>query len=88
MVGQGVMHECLADPSIESVLVGIIERYEPRLKDVRVTPVKSAVDLERRLRYQVDAKLRVEPAPEVSFVTVFELATGKASVTPGKTLDE
>jgi type VI secretion system protein ImpF len=71
--------------SIEKVLEGIIERYEPRLKEVRVLPVKTPADLERRLRYHINARLRVEPAPEVSFVTVFELATGQAIVTPSGT---
>jgi len=70
---------------IGTVLKAIIERYEPRLREVRVSPVKSPDDSERRLRYRIDARLRVEPAPEVIFETVFELATGQAKVSPGKT---
>jgi type VI secretion system protein ImpF len=70
---------------VGTVLKSIIERCEPRLREVRVTPIKEPDDLERRLRYRIDARLRVEPAPDVNFETVFELATGQAKVTPGKT---
>jgi type VI secretion system protein ImpF len=67
---------------IGKLLQAIIERNEPRLRKVEVTPVKSADDLDRRLRYRINARLRVEPAPDVIFETVFELATGQAKVTP------
>jgi type VI secretion system protein ImpF len=69
---------------IGDLLKAIIERNEPRLREVRVTRVKATDELDRRLRYRIDAHLRVEPAPDVIFETVFELATGQASVTPGK----
>ena len=70
---------------IGAILKAIIERCEPRLRDVRVTAVKPSDEIERRLRYRIDARLRVEPAPDVIFETVFELATGQAKVSPGKT---
>jgi type VI secretion system protein ImpF len=70
---------------IATLLKGVILRFEPRLSDVRVTLINAPDDLERRLRYRLDAKLRVEPSPEVVFETVLELATGQATVKPGAT---
>lgn len=61
----------------------LIERFEPRLKNVRVeidsddnVPKEDA----RQLRFQISAMLNVDPAPEVGFETVVELSTGQAKV--------
>ncbi|HKV42671.1 MAG TPA: type VI secretion system baseplate subunit TssE [Blastocatellia bacterium] len=51
--------------------------FEPRLDRVSVTllPLR---DTERVLCFRIDARLRVEPAPEpVTFDTVLQLATGE-----------
>ena len=37
---------------------------------------------ERRVRFRIDARLCVDPAPEVAFDTVLELMTGHYSVKP------
>jgi type VI secretion system protein ImpF len=62
-----------------------IHLFEPRLHDVRVSLLKPDETGQRlKLELQITAKLRVEPSPEVSFVTVLELTTGQASVQPGE----
>jgi type VI secretion system protein ImpF len=53
--------------------------HEPRLRNVRAKVVRSrTVDL--RLRFHIDAELRVDPAPAVTFETVVELTTGHVSI--------
>jgi type VI secretion system lysozyme-like protein len=67
---------------IGTLLEELIARFEPRLRGVRVTLVQAQGDTDRRVRFHIDARLAVEPAPEVGFVTVLELLTGQASVAP------
>lgn len=59
-----------------------IERFEPRLRRVKVTLLKSADELSMSLRFRIDARLAVDPAPEVAFDTILEVGTGKYVVTP------
>jgi type VI secretion system protein ImpF len=52
-----------------------IERHEPRLSKVRVT-LEAPKDLERALRFRVDAVLRVYPhRPSVSFDAMLQLSS-------------
>lgn len=54
-----------------------IRTFEPRLEDVVVT-MEPARDLERTMRFRIDARLKVEPAPEpVTFDTVLQLGSGQ-----------
>lgn len=54
-----------------------ISTFEPRLQDVTVT-VDPQRENERVLRFRVDARLRVEPAPEpITFDTVLQLGSGQ-----------
>jgi type VI secretion system protein ImpF len=65
--------------SIQSV----IERFEPRLREVRVTLLDPGENWARHsLRFRVDARLAVDPAPDVAFDTVLEMASGHYHVTP------
>jgi type VI secretion system protein ImpF len=59
-----------------------IERFEPRLADVRVQLVETeGPNAVRELRFVVEALLRMDPNPEqVVFDTVLELASGDYSV--------
>jgi type VI secretion system protein ImpF len=57
-----------------------ISRFEPRLSDVRAIPLESSELKPMRLDFQIQATLRVEPSPEVAFVTILKLSTGEASV--------
>ena len=65
---------------IGRVLEKVVEQFEPRLRDVRATLVEGGEAKMRTLRFRIDARLRVEPAPEVAFETVLELASGLSAV--------
>ncbi len=66
--------------NIGHVLEGIVARFEPRLKDVRAILLDSDNDKDRSIKYRVEARLCLDPAPEVAFDTVLELTTGHYSV--------
>lgn len=57
-----------------------VMRFEPRLKNVQAVMIDGGGGRERRIKFRIDAKLRVDPAPEVAFDTVLELLTGQYSV--------
>lgn len=62
-----------------------IRAHEPRLREVRATPLDDAEDPKQmRIRYQITAKLHVEPFPEVAFTTILKLTTGQTSVASGE----
>jgi type VI secretion system protein ImpF len=65
---------------IGRLLEQIIRRFEPRLKEVRARLVEEKDNPDRKIRFHVDAKLAVEPAPEVAFETVLELTTGHTTI--------
>jgi type VI secretion system protein ImpF len=71
---------------IGRTLAQIVERFEPRLKDVQAKLVEVEGDKKRRsIRYRIDARLSVDPAPEVAFETILELASGRSSVSRADT---
>lgn len=54
-----------------------VTKFEPRLSDVIVTLLPMR-EIERALRFRIDARLRVEPAPEpVTFDTVLHIHSGE-----------
>jgi type VI secretion system protein ImpF len=58
-----------------------IELFEPRLTQVRVTPVEDGDPAHRRIRFVIEGLLQMEPNPErVLFDTVLELSSGKIFV--------
>jgi type VI secretion system protein ImpF len=59
-----------------------IERFEPRLKRVKVTLLKQESEVTLSLKFRIDARLNVDPAPDVAFDTILEVGTGKYLVTP------
>jgi type VI secretion system protein ImpF len=61
-----------------------ISFFEPRLKQVRVVMVDAVSGKERTVKFHIDAKMCVDPAPEVAFDTVLELTTGHYSVKPSE----
>jgi len=67
-----------ADQSrMRRALESAISAFEPRLEDVSVTIVAMR-DLDRVFRFRIDARLRVDPAPEpVSFDTLLQLGSGE-----------
>ncbi len=61
----------------------VIERFEPRLREVRVMLLDPGENWTRHaVRFRVDARLAVDPAPDVAFDTVLEMASGQYRVTP------
>jgi type VI secretion system protein ImpF len=72
--------------AVGTILQEIITRFEPRLRDVKAIQTEGDDKKgELRMRFHIEARLRVEPYPSVSFETVLELATGHASVSSGET---
>jgi type VI secretion system protein ImpF len=65
---------------IGRVLEAVVSRFEPRLKDVRATLIDPSAGLERTIRFHLEARLCLTPAPEVAFETLLELGTGRYSV--------
>jgi type VI secretion system protein ImpF len=65
---------------IGRLLEGIVSQFEPRLKDVRARIVDAGNDKDRHVKFHIEARLCLEPAPEVAFDTVLELATGHYTV--------
>jgi type VI secretion system protein ImpF len=65
---------------ISRMLEQVINRYEPRLKSVRVVLQDAGDGKERKMRYRVDARLNLEPSPDVVFEAVVDLSTGHYSV--------
>jgi type VI secretion system protein ImpF len=65
---------------IGRLLEEVVVRFEPRLRDVRATLVDSAESKQPALRFRIDARLCVEPAPDVAFETILELTTGHSAV--------
>lgn len=62
---------------LRRALESAVRTFEPRLVDVSVTMVTMR-DLERVLRFRIDARLRIDPVPEpVSFDTLLQLGSGQ-----------
>jgi type VI secretion system protein ImpF len=65
---------------LQRILEMAISEFEPRLENVIVTliPVR---DIEQKLRFRIDARLRVEPAPEpVTFDTVLQAVSNQYTI--------
>jgi type VI secretion system protein ImpF len=70
---------------IGRVLEASIAYFEPRLRDIRATMVDAGDGKERTVRFRIEARLCLDPAPEVAFDTILELTTGHYSVKPTAT---
>jgi type VI secretion system protein ImpF len=60
----------------------VVSRFEPRLKDVRAVLTDPGSGKERTVRFHIEAKMCVDPAPEVAFDTILELTTGHYTIQP------
>jgi type VI secretion system protein ImpF len=69
-----------ARTDLARVVAAVIDRFEPRLRNVRVAVLDEKTKGGLSLRFRVEAELNVDPAPEVGFETVLELTTGRATV--------
>lgn len=57
-----------------------LKQFEPRLIDLRVS-LEPPSAVERMLRFRIEARLKVEPAPEpVAFDTILQLGSGEYKV--------
>lgn len=66
---------------IGRVIETVVATFEPRLKDIRAHMIDSGEhSKDRRVRFHIDAKLKVDPAPEVAFDTILELTSGHTDV--------
>ena len=65
---------------IGRVIERMIEQFEPRLRDVSAVMIEGSGTLERTVRFHIDARLCLDPAPEVAFDTILELTTGHYAV--------
>jgi type VI secretion system protein ImpF len=73
-----------ARTDLAAVVTRAVERFEPRLRRVRVSVLDDKTKGGLSIRFRVEAELNVDPAPEVGFETVLELTTGRATVSaPG-----
>jgi|EndMetStandDraft_7_1072992.scaffolds.fasta_scaffold339917_2 type VI secretion system protein ImpF len=70
--------------SLGRIIEVTVERFEPRLRNVRAILMTEGDTEDRSVRFHIDARLRVEPSPEVGFETTLELTTGHASIVPSK----
>jgi type VI secretion system protein ImpF len=68
---------------IGRVLEATIAHFEPRLRDIRATLLNPTETKERTIKFRIDARLAVEPAPDVAFNTILELTTGHSTIEPG-----
>lgn len=63
---------------IGAVLESTVTHFEPRLRHIRATLVES--DNVQHIRFHLEARLAVDPAPDVAFDTILELTTGQHQV--------
>jgi type VI secretion system protein ImpF len=74
-----------AREQLRATVESVLRRFEPRLKQVKVTLPESSEAAERTLHFRIDALLIVDPEPEpVSFDSVLEPAQQRFRV---KSLD-
>jgi type VI secretion system protein ImpF len=70
--------------NVGRLIASIITRFEPRLSDIRVTVLDAGDAKTPSIRFRVDARLFVDPSPEVAFDTILELTSGHYSVKPSE----
>ncbi len=69
--------------AIGKIIEGIINKFEPRLRDVVAIPFDDPTDVHsQRVSLHITARLSLDPSPEVGFDTVVELMSGHTSVRP------
>jgi type VI secretion system protein ImpF len=69
--------------AVGQIIEDVIGRYEPRLRDVRVVMAEPDKDSPHRIRLRIEARLNVDPSPEIEFETILELTTGQTSIRNG-----
>jgi type VI secretion system protein ImpF len=63
--------------AIGTVIKKSVERFEPRLRNVKVSMLKPTENIvNRSVQFRIDARLAVDPAPDVAFDTILDMGTG------------
>jgi type VI secretion system protein ImpF len=65
---------------ISKVIEDAVTEFEPRLKDVRAVLLEGDDAKDHTVPFRIEARLRVEPAPDVAFNIILELTTGQYCV--------
>ena len=65
---------------ISQVIEAAVSEFEPRLKDVRAVLLEGDDAKHQTVPFRIEARLRVEPAPDVAFNIILELTTGQYCV--------
>lgn len=67
--------------AVSAILEDILCRFETRLRDIRVHQI-SDPDGEKQflMKFQIEARMSVDPFPAVAFETILELSTGRTYV--------
>jgi type VI secretion system protein ImpF len=63
-----------------AIIENVVRKYEPRLKDIRASLLPSTSPFDRDVRFRIEGRLSVDPAPDVVFDTTLELSTGQYKV--------
>ncbi len=64
------------------IIESVVQKYEPRLREVKASLLPSASPFDRDVRFRIEGRLNVDPAPDVIFDTTLELSTGEYKVRP------
>jgi type VI secretion system protein ImpF len=77
----GSVHDTRSREWLRAEVEAAIRTFEPRFSAVHVTVVENEDKLSATLRFQIEAMLRVQPAPEpIAFDTVLETATSEVTI--------
>jgi type VI secretion system protein ImpF len=70
---------------IAGAIRAVIERFEPRLQDVSVVLLNPEDDIKTQsVKFRVDARLAVDPYPDIAFDTILEMGSGHYVLTPAQ----
>jgi type VI secretion system protein ImpF len=70
---------------VSVILEDILSRFEPRLRDIHVRQIADPNDEKQFLmKFQIEARMAVDPYPQVAFETILELSTGRTFVAGGE----
>ncbi len=61
-----------------------VARFEPRMHQVRATPLPSPEGAVHAVRFRIEGTLKLDAAPDVAFETTLELTTGRQTIGPAK----
>jgi type VI secretion system protein ImpF len=70
----------IAIERIRTTLEQTIARFEPRLASVRAKILKPEQGTLLKLEFEIHATLRVDPSPDVAFITILKLTTGETTI--------